>query len=100
MGDNIWTLDAQLATILKKRRGKAVCVLSQLHEIRSAGIPDRLIVDIGNIHHVPNLVALESQVALQNVLEHKSPKVPDVGIVVDRRPTRVHSYVVLDQRLK
>jgi len=74
--------------------------LSQLNQIRSAGIPNRLIVDIGDVHHVPNLVAFESQVALQNVLEHKSSKVPDVGMVVDRRPTRVHSYVVLDERVK
>ena len=45
--------------------------------------------DVGDVHHVPDAVAVPLEHALQHVLEQEGAEVADVLIVVDRRPAGV-----------
>ncbi len=49
------------------------------------------VVDVGEVHHVGHLVAADLKMAAGEVIDEKSPKVPDVRVVPDCRPARVHA---------
>ncbi len=53
------------------------------------GAPDRLVVDVRDVHHVGDLEAGEQEEALEQVLEDIRPPVADMGKVVDRRTAGV-----------
>ena len=56
--------------------------------------------DIGDVHHMPHAEALELERAPQDVGIEERPEVPDVRVVVDRRPARVegHGAIARDRR--
>ena len=45
--------------------------------------------DVGDVHHVPDAIAVPLEHALQHVLEQEGPVVADVLVVVDGRPAGV-----------
>jgi len=77
----------------------------RLSEFVNADIPRRRlvddpVVDIGQVHHVRQLVALELQIPPQNVAKNESPKIADMGKIPDRRPADVHADLARFERLK
>ena len=61
---------------------------------------DRLVVHVSEVHHLPDLHAVELDHAAQDVLERVRAEVADVGEIVDRRPARVEADGVVRERLK
>ena len=55
---------------------------------------------VGHVHDVLDLVAIVLQGAAQNILKDVGPQIADVGIVIDRWPTGVHTHCRRPQRLK
>src|SRR5207237_707182 len=53
--------------------------------------------DVGEVHHLCDLVALLNQNATQEVLKKKGPEVPDVGVVVHRWTAGVHPHLASNQ---
>jgi len=45
-----------------------------------------------------DFLAFEGELSSQQVLEDERPKVPDVGIVMDGRPARVHLHSLARER--
>src|SRR4030095_4622137 len=65
----------------------------QGHSARSAA-PNRFIIDIGEIHDALNLIASKFQMPLQQILEDVSAKIPNVSVIIHRRPARVHASAI------
>ena len=84
--------DPQRIEILEKRvdvlLGELVDRLSTLGRLL-----DDAILDIGEVHHLRDLVPLLAQDPAKQVLKQKGAEVADVGIVVNRRAARVHPDV-------
>jgi hypothetical protein len=53
---------------------------------------DDAIVHIGQVHHVLELESAQPQEPPQNILKHKRSVIPDMRVVVDRRPAGVHAH--------
>jgi len=64
------------------------------------GLADDLVLDIGDVHHLQDLVSPEAQIAAQEVLKDVGPEVPDVGEIVDRGPTGVQADPTRLQRME
>ena len=69
-------------------------------EARFPRVSDRLVVHVGQVHHLADFVATVSQVPAQSVLKDKSAEVADMRIVIDRRPAGVDSHLVAFQGTK
>ena len=67
---------------------------------RGSRVPDDLVLDIGDVHHPRDRVALPEQVAPGQVGEHEAPEVADMRRRVDRRPAGVHAHVRRVDRLE
>ena len=65
--------------------------------VRGRGVADDLVFDVGDVHHVIELVAARVQPAAQDVLERERPQVADVDVVVNRRAAGVHAHDVVVQ---
>ena len=100
MNGPVGFLNAQPIAVLKKSTGKTVRKLSELPDGPSPGIPDGLVVDVGDVHDVKDLIALVPQIAFQDILEDEGPEVSDVDKVVHRGATGVHFSLVGLQGLK
>ena len=59
-----------------------------------------LVVDVGQVHHLGDVVAEKLQGASQDVLEEEAAEVADVGEVVDRRSAGVHAHMARLDRLE
>ena len=59
--------------------------------VLGGGVADDFILDVGDVHHVVELIAARAQPAAQNVLKGEGAQVADVDVIVDRRPAGVHS---------
>jgi hypothetical protein len=58
------------------------------------------IIDVGQVHHLNDTIALVDEIAPQDVFEHEGAKVADVGIVVYCGATRIHADLTRMDRLK
>ncbi len=65
-----------------------------------SGLVDDPVVDVGQVHHVGEVVALESQVPPQDVAEYEGAKIPDVSKIPNRRAADVHPDLAVLDRLK
>ena len=63
-------------------------------------IADRLVIHVGQVHHLADFVAAVSQVAAQDVLKDKRAEVADVRVVINRRPASVDPHLVAFQGMK
>ena len=63
-------------------------------------VPDDLVVDVRDVHHPRDRVALPGQVATGQVGEQEAPEVAHVGRRVDRRAAGVHAHVGRVERLE
>ena len=61
-------------------------------DARRRRLRDDAVVHVGQIHDVVELEAAQLQEAPQDVLKHKRAVVPDVRVVVHRRPAGVHAH--------
>ena len=93
-------LDAQPIAVLEKGPGKAVRKGSELSDGLRFGVPDGLVVNVGDVHDVKDPKALVPQIALQNVLEDEGSEVSDVDKVIHRRTAGVHFDLPGLQRFK
>ena len=87
--------EPQRARVFEKRVDPLIRVLAQRHAglLRSG---DRAIVDVREVHDVPDLVVFEvSQRAPQHVDGNERPEVADVAAAVHREPARVHADEVV-----
>ena len=75
----------------KKGLREFLRVLPNAHS-SSSGIGDDAVVHIGKIHHLRHFESARLQEAPQNILKHKGTKIPDVRVVVHRRPAAVHAH--------
>ena len=48
--------------------------------------------DVGDVHDLLHLEALELERAADQVVEHEAPQVPQVGVAIDRRTAGVHRH--------
>src|SRR5881394_1829266 len=51
---------------------------------------DNLVLNICDIHHVFNRVALELQIPADQITKYESAPIANVGKIVNRRPATVH----------
>ncbi len=82
-------LDPQPIVVLEKALYVRLCQLPQPNTPRNGGV-NRPIVDIGQVPHLDDAVALPLEVAAQDVLAQERAEVADVGVVVDRGAAGVH----------
>ena len=87
----------QHAAVFQKRINILLSIITQRHS-RSRGIPDGLVVHIGQIHDFSQLVAALADVPPQDVAEDKCPVVANVGVVVDRGTADVHANLAVFER--
>src|SRR5687767_8117134 len=59
------------------------------------GLGDDAVFDVGDVHHVCDVVTLELQVATNNVRGYSRAEVPDVAIVPDGRATVIETDFAL-----
>ena len=45
------------------------------------------------VHHLLHLKTTKLQVAAQDILKNIGPEITDSGIVIDRRPARIHAHI-------
>ena len=75
-------------------RGEPLVLHRELHLVDGLGggfvghVPD-----VGDVHDLRHLEALELERAADQVVEHEAPQVPEVGVAVDRRTAGVHLHV-------
>ena len=87
-GEFICAFDPQRFGIFKERLFELFGELRQRH-FGLARAANRLVVDIGDVHHPMHLVTAQLQMALKQIFEDVSAKIPDVCAAVDGRPTGV-----------
>jgi hypothetical protein len=58
------------------------------------------VADVGDVHDVGHVVAVEAQHPREQVLEQERPQVADVGVVVHGRPAGVEPDAARPQRLE
>ncbi len=80
--------DAEGVAVPAEGLDERLRVLVEAHAL-GLGPPDRLVVDVGDVHDVDDLEAPEEQKALEQVLEDVGPPVADMGEIVDRRAAGV-----------
>ena len=90
-------LDVERADVVEKR---LLVLGGELAEGQPGGarVADGLVVHVREVHHLRDAEALVPEPAPQQVLEDVGAEVPDVRVVVDRRPARVHADVAGLQR--
>ena len=64
------------------------------------GIADGLVVDVGQVHDVPDAHPVELDHPAQNILERVRAEIPDVRKVVYRRPAGVETNGVVGDGFK
>ena len=65
-----------------------------------SGVPDDLVIHVGDVHDPGDRVTLPGEVAAQQVGEDEAPEVADVRRRVDRGTTAVDTHVARFQRLE
>ncbi len=83
--------DAQRFAIVEKRLHEFRGVVADTHA-GGSGICDDAIVHIRQVHHVVQLESAQLQEPPQNILKHERAIIPDMRVVVYRRPARVHAH--------
>src|SRR5207249_5965887 len=59
---------------------------------------DDPVLDVGQIHHLGYLIFVLDEDTAQQILEEETSEVPNVGVVVDRRPAGIHPHLAGSQR--
>ena len=91
LGKLVGRPDAQSFEILEKRSLKRLCELAK-REGCCPTATDRLVVHVGQVHHPPDLIATELQMALQEILENVGAEISDVCKMIDRRAAGVEAH--------
>ena len=91
LGKMIRALDAKRVEILEERLFERRGEFGQ-RPARRATAADRLVIDIGEIHHPIHTQAAVFQVTLQQVLENIGAEIPDVGEIVNRGSAGVEPH--------
>ena len=63
-------------------------------------VADDLVIDVGNIHHVADVISALPQKAIEQIDRNKRAEISDVSVVVNRRPAGIHSDLVPCHRPK
>ena len=82
-------LHLQRLQVLEKRLLIFLRVLADSHA-RRRRVANDLVVHVGDVHDVAHLGAQQPQRPPQHIHLQKRPEIPDVPVVVDRRPARIH----------
>src|SRR2546430_1641949 len=85
-------LDIEGVQILEKSLG-VKCNVFREGGIRLPRSVNRLIIDVSQIHHLRDAVALVDQIPAQDIVEHESPEVADVGVVVHRGSAGIDAHL-------
>ena len=72
-------------------RRTAGAARARFHLVFAGVCVRRQMTDVGDVHHMPDAIAVPLENALQDVLEEKSAEVADVLVVVHRRPAGVET---------
>ena len=84
-------LDLERVQVLEKRflewRGKFA-----QRKIRRSTAANRLVIDVGQIHHPLDRVTARFEMPLQQVFENIGAKIPDVRVAVNGWPAGVHLH--------
>ena len=92
-GHDFGPLQAEQLAVLEERVDVLLGVLADRHASRRRG-GDDLVLDIGDVHHMPQLPAALPHVPPQDVLERKRAQVSDVDEVVNGWAARVYAGAV------
>ena len=88
-GKSIGPLDLERVDILEKRILERRGEFAQ-RKIRRAAAADRLVVDVGQVHHPFDREPALFEMPLEQILENVGAKISDVRVAVNRRPAGVH----------
>ena len=96
---DVWTRAAERIEIFPQRCDVFRRVLVNRHAVLLRERDDA-IFNVRDVHHVRDMVALEAQVAAQDVREDVGTKVTDVAVIPDSRPAEVHPHLAFCERAK
>ncbi len=83
--------NAQSSAIREKCLDVFLGVFTQRHTSRGR-VGNDPVVHVGQVHDVIHLEAAQLQEPSQHILKHESAEIPDVRVVVDRRPAGIHLH--------
>ena len=89
-GVDLRRLDVQLLQVGEERVLVRLRVVGQ-SDARGVCAADRLVVDVGEVHHLADLHSVELHDAAEDILERVGAEVADVGEVVDGGSARVEA---------
>jgi len=89
-GQNLRPLNLQRIQIVKKGLLELRRVFPDRHT-RRRRIADDLVIHVRNVHHMADAHPLQVQEPPQHIHLQKGAEVPDMPVVVDRRPTGIHA---------
>ena len=96
-GIDFGRLDVELLQVGEERVLVRFRVVGKRHA-GGVGAADRLVVDVGEVHHLTNLHAVELHNATQHILEGVGAEIADMGEVIDRRSAGVQTDRVVGER--
>ena len=89
-GNDFGLFDAEEAEVFKKCLDEAGSVLAD-GDACGCGVPDDLVVHVGDVHDVAHLHAGQFEVSAQDVDLKEGTKVADMTVVIDCRSASVHT---------
>ncbi len=64
------------------------------------GSADGFVIDIGEVHHLCDRHSKKLDGPSEDIFEHIGAEVTDMGIVVYRRPARIHADMIIFERFE
>ncbi len=92
-------LDPQSVEVFEECLDIPVCELPQ-GQPDLVGTSNRLVVDVGQVHHLGHAPAEELECPSEDVLEEKGPQIPDVGKVINRGTAGIETGMTLLETLE
>ncbi len=84
-------LNAERLAIVEKRLNEFLGVVADTHPSGS-GICDDAVVHVRQVHDVVQFESAKLQEPPQDILKHERAVIPDMRVVVHRRPAGVHAH--------
>ena len=91
-GIHVGLFDVQRSEIFIKGIDKRLGVDAQRYPFFTARA-DRLVIHIGQIHHMIDVKTGKLEKPPQQILKHVTAQIADVGIVVNRWAASIHAYL-------
>ncbi len=94
-----WLCNTQRGRILEKSLHILCGVLLHGHAV-ARGVANDLVVNVGDVHHVADVVSALAKEAIEKIDGDKGAEVADVAVVVDGRAAGIHANAVIVERME